>query len=270
MGNLQVGFKRIPGHPGYSINKKGEIYSHKTNRMMVIRPNPRGYLQARLSDGKGKRKTPELHRLLAITFKPNPDPSRYDCLDHIDGDKLNNDLDNLRWTTRSKNTAKSFKDLGLKRKRHTGYTGQHYKDLESLVLILSVLKGLSSRQVAQRLPLDHTLVLNILKSTSTTTRFHRFKRPVTRKEVLTMCALRSQYRVTYKEMEKRVERASSFIRAVLYGKKHTDKLLGIDEIIGYSLSEEETEGLIRKSQEDIVSSAMKIAAARSRSAAGRS
>lgn len=48
-----------------------------------------------------KRKTFRLHRLVAIAFIPNPD--NLPEIDHIDGDRTNNHLDNLRWSTRKAN-----------------------------------------------------------------------------------------------------------------------------------------------------------------------
>jgi len=47
-------------------------------------------------DGKKTHKL--IHRLVAIAFIPNPD--NLPCIDHIDGDPLNNCVDNLRWCTK--------------------------------------------------------------------------------------------------------------------------------------------------------------------------
>lgn len=68
--------------------------------------NHRGYPTVRLTKlGKGKNIT--LHRLVAITFISNINNLQY--VNHIDGDKLNNGVNNLEWVTPSENTKHAFK-----------------------------------------------------------------------------------------------------------------------------------------------------------------
>ena len=57
-----------------------------------------GYLQVFLS---GSRKTAYVHRLVARAFIPNPENKP--TVDHIDGDRTNNNLTNLRWATQKEN-----------------------------------------------------------------------------------------------------------------------------------------------------------------------
>ena len=59
----------------------------------------------------GKMYNKQLHRLLAKAFIPNP--NNYPIINHIDGNKLNNSLDNLEWCTHKHNTIEAYK-LGLK------------------------------------------------------------------------------------------------------------------------------------------------------------
>ena len=54
------------------------------------------------------RKTYQLHRLKAIHFIPNP--LNLPCINHIDWNKLNNDLDNLEWCTKSWNSKHAWKN----------------------------------------------------------------------------------------------------------------------------------------------------------------
>lgn len=63
-------------------------------------PNDRGYLTVILADDK-RRKSFRVNRLVAMAFIPNP--LNLPEVNHLDGDKTNNRVDNLEWSTRSRN-----------------------------------------------------------------------------------------------------------------------------------------------------------------------
>ena len=50
-----------------------------------------------------------VHRLVAEAFIPNDDPETKDTVDHIDGNKSNNEASNLRWLNRAENTRLAMK-----------------------------------------------------------------------------------------------------------------------------------------------------------------
>jgi hypothetical protein len=91
----------IIGYEGlYKINKNGEVWSCRSNKFLKAVMMTSGYLQYYLCV-KYKKKQHSIHRLLGIHFIPNPD--NLPEIDHIDRNKLNNNLDNLRWCSRELN-----------------------------------------------------------------------------------------------------------------------------------------------------------------------
>ena len=93
-------WKKIDGFENYSICRSGIVRNDKTGKIKKLAVNSKGYNRVILSkDGKTKRFF--LHRLLAIAFIPNP--QNKPCVDHINGNRQNNALENLRWCTRSEN-----------------------------------------------------------------------------------------------------------------------------------------------------------------------
>lgn len=80
-----------------------EIIPRK-RKELTLRKNNYGYLIVDLG-GEKRKKTCQLHRLIAETIIPNP--NNLECVDHIDGNKLNNQLSNLQWITRGDNVRKA-------------------------------------------------------------------------------------------------------------------------------------------------------------------
>ena len=91
----------IQGYPNYLIYPNGDIFSKNKKRMICKDINIKnGYVYSHLCH-KGKEKTILNHRLVALHYIPNPE--NYSDVDHIDSNKQNNDINNLRWCSRSQN-----------------------------------------------------------------------------------------------------------------------------------------------------------------------
>ena len=101
-------WKKINDYDNYSISDEGQVRNDKTGRILKQYGLRSGYAQVTLSKD-GKTKTQYVHRLVMNTFKPNPDPTIYTDINHIDYNKFNNTLDNLEWCTKAENTAYMIK-----------------------------------------------------------------------------------------------------------------------------------------------------------------
>ncbi len=98
-------WKEIPGYPGYEASNFGRLRSLPKKRV----PKPRIITQ-RIHKHYYfcwlKNHNFAVHRLIAMTFIPNPENKP--TVNHKDRNKLNNNLNNLEWATWSENTIHSF------------------------------------------------------------------------------------------------------------------------------------------------------------------
>jgi len=93
-------FKTIEGFENYSVSNLGNIANQKTGRILSISLYKNGYNKVNFSLN-GKKYTKQVHRLVAKAFIENP--CNKPCIDHIDNNKTNNNISNLRWVTKSEN-----------------------------------------------------------------------------------------------------------------------------------------------------------------------
>lgn len=96
----------------YSISSIGNIRNNKTGYQLKIGIGKQGYKQVvvRPNGIHNKCKLLKVHREIAIAFIPNPD--NFPVINHKDGNKLNNSLDNLEWCTVTHNN-KHAREMGL-------------------------------------------------------------------------------------------------------------------------------------------------------------
>lgn len=97
----------IHGYEGiYQVSNKGRVKSFQHGRVFILKQNfMNGYFHVMLYKN-GIPKSVSVHRLVAQAFIPNPENKPQ--VDHIDTDKTNNCVENLRWATCAENTAYAF------------------------------------------------------------------------------------------------------------------------------------------------------------------
>lgn len=108
-----------------SLDKKWQTLNYKSGKYITVKMKGRiiktcvsncGYEQTTLSKN-GKQKLVLIHRLVAEAFILNT--NNYPCVNHKDGNKLNNCVDNLEWCTYSYNEKHAYKN---------GYAKSYLKD----------------------------------------------------------------------------------------------------------------------------------------------
>jgi len=94
-------WKEIECFEGYEVSNFGLVYSHRTGKFLTARMNHNGYSVVSLRIN-GKAKTKRVHRLVAEAFIPNTE--QLPEVDHLNSNKQDNSVTNLRWATGSLNT----------------------------------------------------------------------------------------------------------------------------------------------------------------------
>jgi hypothetical protein len=103
-------WKDIPNYENlYEVNELGEVRNKKTKALLTGDINNGGYYRVCLYYGKPKKYF--RHRLVAELFLDNP--NNYTEVNHIDGNKANNNVNNLEWVDRTKNEREARR-TGLK------------------------------------------------------------------------------------------------------------------------------------------------------------
>ena len=93
-------FRKIKDFENYEVSNFSNVRNIKTGRIIKQSVNSRGYYIIKMCNIK-TAKCYTVHRLIALQFIDNPDNKI--CVDHIDRNKSNNNVENLRWVSLSEN-----------------------------------------------------------------------------------------------------------------------------------------------------------------------
>ena len=93
-------------YPQFSISNHGNLKNEKTGTIYKKTRIKSGYFTVCVSLGNKKKKNIKIHRAVAETFIPNPD--NLPVINHKDGNKLDNWVDNLEWCSRKYNVQHAY------------------------------------------------------------------------------------------------------------------------------------------------------------------
>jgi hypothetical protein len=96
-------YKILPDFPNYAVTEDGEVLNVKTGKIIsqFLCGIPPYYSVNFTINGKSKQQ--RVHRVVAMAWLVNDDPENKIQVNHKDGNKLNNHVDNLEWCTPSQN-----------------------------------------------------------------------------------------------------------------------------------------------------------------------
>ena len=101
--------KELKRNSNYMVDELGNVFSKRRNKILSPKINHDGYLRIQLWN-KNECEYVSIHRLIAETFIENNEGKPF--VNHIDGNKQNNMVENLEWCTQKENIKHAF-DTGL-------------------------------------------------------------------------------------------------------------------------------------------------------------
>jgi hypothetical protein len=158
----------VVGYEGlYEVSDSGMVrripgYRCPNYRVLSSNLNTYGYPKVHLCK-ENKRKTRNIHRLVAEAFIPNP--GNKPQVNHINGDKEDNRVENLEWVTPKENTQHALK-RGLANKRegsHNGYSKLNEEDVKEIFSLRQ--KGFSNSEISNRFNVDPSLISKVCGKT---------------------------------------------------------------------------------------------------------
>lgn len=147
----------------YFVTEDGQIWSDKSHSYLAQRIGKQGYYLVNLSIN-GKCRTYQVHRLVAKAYLDNPD--NLPAINHKDGNKLNNNVDNLEWCTQQHNVHHALENnLTHPAKGMATKNGRFTEDTIKTIRLLGK-QGLSQRKIAAQYNITRSAIKQILDGTT--------------------------------------------------------------------------------------------------------
>lgn len=162
-------WKKIKDFDNYEVSNLGNVrrldsfvfqsgrYNHYKGRVLKQENVKGGYKRVTLCKNNSTKRF-QVHRLVAITFIENS--KNKPCVNHIDGDKSNNQISNLEWVTYSENENHSYNFLGkinMNRKLSN-------EDIIFIKFNCKIGKNSNIKEIASKYNVNVSTIYNVLKN----------------------------------------------------------------------------------------------------------
>lgn len=149
MKSVKITYCKYPLKFNYYANENGSIYSEKSNKTLSYQLDKDGYVKVRMMSTDGCRHRYSVHRLILENFNPVEGMENLQ-VNHIDGNKLNNRLENLEWVTCSQNNKHKYK-IGLASQAGENNNATHLAEAEVKEIINMLLaKQYTQKQIGEK------------------------------------------------------------------------------------------------------------------------
>lgn len=151
-------WKVIEFEPVYEVSNFGEVRTIKTKRLRSLRKDRYGYLRVTLYPSS---KTYTIHRLVMLTFRKDEMINDKTQVNHIDGNKENNHIDNLEWCNVQENCIHRSRVLQLGAQR--GETNPMAKITEDIARKIKYgdFSGMNNREIGDLFNVSSEVVRRI-------------------------------------------------------------------------------------------------------------
>lgn len=151
----ELKWKIINFASNYEVSQTGLVRNRTSKKILSGRETKSGYLQVCIKmNATNKFQNQYVHRLVALFWIPNPENKKE--VNHKDGNKLNNNIENLEWVTSHENLIHKTQILG-KNKTSNRQVGMYTKDGEQLLKTFSSVVEASSYFGKSRINIDNAL-----------------------------------------------------------------------------------------------------------------
>lgn len=156
-------WRDIPGYPGYKASDDGQIASFKkdpSGYILTQHEASNGYMRVAVRSEAHKGNCAGVHRFVAAAFIPNP--NNLPEINHKNGNKKDNRVENLEWVTSSQNHKHAYKVLG-KQSAAKGKRFNRKAKLSPTEVRIIRTSTLGISELAEYFGIDQSTVYNVRK-----------------------------------------------------------------------------------------------------------